>query len=92
MLREYKTENTIKAKLFRRGDEDGLWYDEATHDLLDDVRFGIKPEKKPYIETKDSNNPIQFGTYYDYYLVIDEKGYKSLVPTDVFERKFKEVE
>jgi hypothetical protein len=90
MYKEFRKTATVKAKLFEKGDENGMIAKESNlGDVLDDVKQGIKPELVPYIRTLE--NQFHKGEFGKHYLCYGIDGECWLVDKDIFERTYEEV-
>jgi hypothetical protein len=92
MFKEYRKTATVKAKMFERGDEDGLIMPEGYTllDAMEDDRYGCAhPEFVPYITTLE--NQKHRGQFGKHYLCIGIDGERWLVDKDIFERTYEEV-
>ena len=91
--KEYRKTATVKAKLFEKGDEDGMTtpkgYD--LHDAMEDAKYKINPpELVPYISTLE--NQQHKGEFGKHYLCIGINGEKWLVDKDIFEKTYELIE
>ena len=86
---EYRKIATVKAKLFVKGDEDGMIAKGDFGDVLTDVKHGIEPEKVPYISTLE--NQFHKGEFGKHYLCVGINCEKWLVDKDIFERTYEAV-
>ena len=92
MYKEYRKTATVKAKLFEKGDEDGMTVpDEFTMlDAMENERYKCKqPEAVPYISTLE--NQKHKGEFGKHYICVGVKGEKWLVDKDIFEATYEEV-
>lgn len=90
-FKEFRKTATVKAKLFEKGDEDGMTtpkgYD--SHDAMFDAKHNCPPpELVPYIKTLE--NQKHRGEFGKHYLCIGIKGEKWLVEKDIFENTYQE--
>ncbi len=74
----YRKTATVEAKVFEKGDEDGM-----------DYWFKIDSEKSPYISTLE--NQKHFGEFGKHYICTGIDGERWLVDKDIFERTYEEV-
>ena len=88
-MKTYRKTATVKAKLFEKGDEDGMIAKGDFGDVLTDVKNGLEPEKAPYISTLE--NQLHKGEFGKHYLCVGIDGEKWLVDKDIFERTYEEV-
>jgi len=88
-MKEYRKIATVKAKLFEPGDEDGFALAEDFHNVLDDVKYGIKPDVLPYVKTLE--NQYHKGQFWEHYICVGIKGERWLVEKDIFEKTYQEV-
>ncbi len=87
MYQEFRKTATVKAKLFEKGDEDGMIAKEShLGDVLDDVKHGIEPTLVPYIKTLE--NQCHKGEFGKHYLCIGINDEKWLVDKDIFEKTY----
>lgn len=89
MFKEYRKTATVKAKLFEKGDEDGMTTPEGFTflDALENDRYKIpQPATVPYISTLE--NQKHRGEFGAYYLCIGVKGERWLVEKDIFENTY----
>ena len=77
-MKTYRQIDTIQAKLFEEGDQDGF--------IKDDFAGSIS---QPYI--KDTDNYKFCGEFGENYLCVDENGDKWLVEKSIFERVWTEL-
>lgn len=91
MLKEYRKTATVKAKLFEKGDEDGMAIPNFVMlDAMENHRYGIKqPNPVPYVSTLE--NQKHFGEFGNHYLCVGVDGERWLVDKDIFERTYEEV-
>ena len=91
-LKEFRKTATVKAKLFTKGDEDGMtWTSDELSDGMGDSLRGIKPPEAtvPYIATLE--NQKHEGCFGKHYLCIGIKGEKWLVDKEIFESTYEAV-
>lgn len=88
-MKEYRKIATVKAKLFEEGDEDGFIHPEGFLGLMQDFKYGIKPDSVPYISTLE--NQYHKGEFGKQYLCIGIKGEKWLVDKEIFEQTYEEI-
>jgi hypothetical protein len=80
---EYRKTATVKAKLFEKGDEDGMIHREGIIGVMEDAHYGCQPDLVPYISTLE--NQFHRGEFGKHYLCIGINGEKWLVDKDIFE-------
>lgn len=88
-MKTYRKIATVKAKLFEKGDEDGMIHREGMLGAMEDDRYGCKPDLVPYISTLE--NQFHKGEFGKHYLCVGIDGEKWLVDKDIFERTYEEV-
>jgi len=89
-FKEYRKIATVKAKLFQKGDEDGMtWTKDEISNGRENFHFGMPtPEKTmPYIISIE--NQEFHGKFNENYLCIGIKGEKWLVEKEIFETTYK---
>ena len=92
MYKEFRKTATVMAKLFEKGDEDGMTTPENFDmcDAMENDRYGIKqPSLIPYISTLE--NQKHRGEFGKHYLCIGINDEKWLVDKDIFERTYENV-
>jgi hypothetical protein len=92
MYKEFRKTATVKAKLFEKGDEDGMtWTKEKLSEGWDDRKYGFKPPIAtiPYIKTLE--NQQHLGEFGNHYVCIGIDGERWLVDKDIFERTYEAV-
>lgn len=88
-FKEYRKTATVKAKLFEKGDEDGMtWTKDEISNGRENHHFGMPtPEKTiPYIVSLE--NQEFHGKFEENYLCIGIKGEKWLVEKEIFEKTY----
>ena len=91
-MKTYKKTATVKAKLFEKGDEDGMLPPESytNLDAIEDGRYGIKPPlNHPYVKTLE--NQFLRGEFGKHYLCIGKAGERWLVGKEIFEATYEVV-
>lgn len=91
-LKEYRKTATVRAKLFEKGDEDGMtWTEEELRNGRDDIHFGLPAPKAtiPYISTLE--NQKHKGEFGKHYLCVGIKGERWLVEKEIFESTYEEM-
>ena len=83
---EYRKIATVKAKLFEKGDEDGMIAKEGFPNLLDDIKNGIEPDLVPYISTLE--NQYHRGEFGKHYICVGVNNERWLVDKDIFEKTY----
>ena len=86
---EFRKTATVKAKLFEKGDEDGMtWTEEELSEMRENAHFNIKnPEASiPYISTLE--NQKHRGEFGKHYICSGIDGEKWLVEKDIFEKTY----
>lgn len=76
VFKEYRKIATVKAKLFERGDEDGMTSSSFVGDM-------------PYVSTLE--NKMLFGVFGQYYLCIGVEEEKWLIEKSIFEKTYEEI-
>lgn len=89
MFKEYRKTATVKAKLFEKGDEDGMIHQEGIVGAIEDSFAGRKPKLVPYVSTLE--NQYHKGEFGRQYLCIGVKGEKWLVDKDIFESTYEQI-
>jgi hypothetical protein len=85
-MKEYRKTATVKAKLFEKGDEDGL----INSDLFLDAKYSTKTEPVPFIKTLENN--YHKGEFGKHYLCVGIKGEKWLVEKEIFESTYEPID
>ena len=90
-FKEYIKTATVKAKLFEKGDEDGMTIpdDYRIGDAMEDAHYGINPPLVPYITTLE--NQKHKGCFGKHYLCIGITGETWLVDKDIFEKTYEQL-
>ena len=92
-MKTYRKTATVQAKLFEKGDEDGMIMpDNLTLDnlqMFDDLSFPGEIPLIPYVKTLE--NHFLKGEYGKNYLCIGIKGEKWLEEKSIFESTYEEV-
>jgi hypothetical protein len=91
-MKEYRKTATVKAKLFEKGDEDGMTVPEnfTMLDAMENDRYGCgQPDLVPYILTLENN--YHRGEWGKHYLCVGVNGEKWLVDKDIFEKTYEEI-
>ncbi len=88
-MKTYRKTATVKAKLFEKGDEDGMIHREDMLGAMEDAKYECKPDLVPYISTLE--NQYHKGEFGKHYLCVGIDGEKWLVDKDIFERTYEEV-
>lgn len=91
-MKKYRKTATIMAKIFEKGDEDGMIMPEGYTmlDAMENDKYGIlHPEYVPYITTLE--NQYFRGEFGKNYLCVGIKGEKWLVDKEIFESTYEEV-
>lgn len=93
MFKVYRKIATVKAKLFEKGDEDGMTTPEnfTMLDAMENDKYGCgQPDLVPYISTLE--NQKHRGQFGKHYLCIGINNEKWLVDKDIFEKTYEIVE
>ena len=88
-LKEYRKTAIVKAKLFEKGDEDGMTTPEnfTMLDAMENVKYGCgQPDLVPYISTLENQKHI--GEFGKHYLCIGIHNERWLVNKDIFEATY----
>jgi len=91
-MKTYRKTATVEAKIFEKGDEDGMtWTERELEDARENAHYGIKqPEATiPYIATLE--NQRHKGEFGKQYVCIGINGERWLVDKDIFETTYEEV-
>lgn len=88
-MKEYRKTATIKAKIFEKGDEDGMIHRDGMLGAMEDAKYGLQPDLVPYISTLE--NQYHKGEFGKHYLCVGINGEKWLVDKEIFERTYEEV-
>ena len=88
-MKEYRKTATIKAKIFEKGDEDGMIHRDGRLGAMEDAKYGLEPDLVPYISTLE--NQYHKGEFGKHYLCVGINGEKWLVDKEIFERTYEEV-
>lgn len=88
-MKTYRKTATVDAKLFEKGDEDGMIHREDLLGAMEDAKYGITPDLVPYISTLE--NQYHKGEFGKHYVVTGIDGERWLVEKDIFERTYTEV-
>jgi hypothetical protein len=89
MYQEFRKTATVKAKLFEKGDENGMTVPEnfTMLDAMENDKYGCgQPDLVPYISTLE--NQKHRGEFGKHYLCSGIDGEKWLVDKDIFERTY----
>jgi len=89
MFKEYRKTATVKAKMFEKGDEDGMIHKDGMLGAMEDSKYGFQPDLVPYVLTME--NQYHKGEFGKHYLCIGIKGERWLVDKEVFESTYEEV-
>ena len=88
-MKEYRKTATVKAKIFEKGDEDGMIHRDGMLGAMEDAKYGLQPDLVPYISTLE--NQYHKGEWGKHYLCVGINGEKWLVDKEIFERTYEEV-
>ena len=88
-MREYRKTATVKAKIFEKGDEDGMIHRDGMLGAMEDAKYGLQPDLVPYISTLE--NQYHKGEFGKHYLCVGINGEKWLVDKEIFELTYEEV-
>jgi len=91
-MKEYRKTATVKAKIFEKGDEDGMTTPEnfTMLDAMENDKYGIgQPDLVPFIKTLE-NQQLR-GEFGKHYVCIGINGEKWLVEKEIFEKTYQEV-
>lgn len=88
-MKEYRKIATVKAKLFEKGDEDGMIHRDGMLGAMKDVKYGLQSDLVPYISTLE--NQYHLGEWGKHYLCVGINGEKWLVDKEIFEKTYEEV-
>ena len=88
-MNEYRKTATVKAKIFEKGDEDGMIHRDGMIGAMEDAKYGLQPDLVPYISTLE--NQYHKGEWGKHYLCVGINGEKWLVDKEIFERTYEEV-
>ena len=88
-MKEYRKTATVKAKIFEKGDEDGMIHRDGMLGAMEDAKYGLQPDLVPYISTLE--NQYHKGEFGKHYLCIGINGEKWLVDKEIFELTYEEV-
>lgn len=92
MYKEFRKTATVNAKLFEKGDEDGMTTPEnfTMLDAMENDKYNCaQPDLVPYISTLE--NQKHRGEFGKHYICIGIDGERWLVDKDIFERTYEEV-
>ena len=89
MYKEYRKTATVKAKLFEKGDEDGMIHKDGMLGAMEDARYGFQPDLVPYISTLE--NQFHKGEFGQHYVCVGVKGERWLVEKSIFEATYEAV-
>ena len=89
-MKEYRKTATVKAKIFEKGDEDGMIHRDGMLGAMEDAKNGCQPDLVPYISTLE--NQYHRGEWGKHYLCVGINGEKWLVDKEIFERTYEEVQ
>ena len=92
MYKEFRKTATVNAKLFEKGDEDGMTTPEnfTMLDAMENDKYNCEqPDLVPYISTLE--NQKHRGEFGKHYICIGIDGERWLVDKDIFERTYEEV-
>lgn len=92
MYKKYRKTATVMAKIFEKGDEDGMTTPEnfTILDAMENDKYNCaQPDLVPYISTlENQKHRGEFGKHYLCFGIYDEKW---LVDKDIFERTYEEI-
>ena len=88
-MKEYRKTATVKAKIFEKGDEDGMIHRDGMLGAMEDAKYGLQPDLVPYISTLE--NQYHKGEWGKHYLCVGINGEKWLVEKEIFEQTYEEV-
>ena len=88
-MKEYRKTATVKAKIFEKGDEDGMIHRDGMLGAMEDAKYGLQPDLVPYISTLE--NQYHKGEFGKHYLCVGINGEKWLVDKEIFELTYEEV-
>lgn len=88
-FKEYRKTATVKAKIFEKGDEDGMIHRDGMIGAMEDAMYDIQPDLVPYVSTLE--NQFHKGEFGKQYICVGVKGERWLVDKDIFERTYEEV-
>lgn len=86
MYQEFRKTSTVKAKLFEKGDEDGMIYRNVMQEAMETDKYGLPLDLVPYISTLE--NQFHRGEFGKHYICVGVKGEKWLVDKDIFESTY----
>ena len=89
-MKEYRKTATVKAKIFEKGDEDGMIHRDGMLGAMEDAKYSCQPDLVPYISTLE--NQYHKGEWGKHYLCVGINGERWLVDKDIFERTYEEVQ
>lgn len=92
MFKEYRKTATVKAKLFEKGDEDGMTTPEnfTISDAIENNKYGCgEPDLVPFIATLE--NQKHRGQFAKHYLCVGVNNEKWLVDKDIFEATYEAI-
>lgn len=89
-MKEYRKTATVKAKIFEKGDEDGMIHRDGIIGAVEDAKYRCQPDLVPYISTLE--NQYHKGEWGKNYLCVGINGERWLVDKDIFERTYEEVQ
>lgn len=89
-MKEYRKTATVKAKIFEKGDEDGMIHRDGMLGAMEDAKYGLQPDLVPYISTLE--NQFHRGEWGKHYLCVGINEEKWLVEKEIFERTYEEVQ
>ena len=88
-MKEYRKIATVNAKLFEKGDEDGMIHKDEMMGAMEDAKYGFQPDLVPYISTLE--NQFHRGEFGKHYLCVGINSEKWLVDKDIFEKTYEEI-
>lgn len=91
-FKEYRKTATVKAKLFEKGDEDGMAMleDFTMLDAMENDKYGCgQPEQVPYIATLE--NQKHRGEFGKHYLCIGVNNERWLVEKEIFQKTYEPI-
>ena len=88
-MKVYRKTATVKAKIFEKGDEDGMIHRDGMLGAMEDAKYGLQPDLVPYISTLE--NQYHKGEFGKHYLCVGINGEKWLVDKEIFEQTYEEV-
>ena len=87
--KQYKKSAVVKAKIFKKGDEDGFVHCDGLIGAMEDAKYGVRPKLIPYVITLE--NQYFKGEFGENYICIGINNERWLVKKTIFENTYEAV-